>query len=331
MNFIISYIFRKPDPKYKSIEGLFNHLEEIIGLRVKTKKIILKFAGGSLSTIWNNLRSFKKEKNEVYHITGDIHYMALVTGRNSVLTIHDVHSIIRGSFFRKIYLKLFWFWLPALIVKRITVISHFSKAELEKVIPFAKHKVRVVYNPVNERFNFSQYHFNQTKPRVLLLGTKPNKNLERVLKALNGISCEVVIIGKLTLIQKNLINTYDIECFSKFDLSLDEIIEEYKNCDMMCFASIYEGFGMPIIEAQAIGRPVITSNFGAMKEVAEDSALLVDPFCVEEIKNGILELIENKKLRNNMVDKGLSNVRRFKANEIAEDYIEVYQEINNRA
>ena len=75
------------------------------------------------------------------------------------------------------------------------------------------------------------------------------------------------------------------------NLSQEAIIQQYIDCDMLSFVSTYEGFGMPIIEAQAIGRPVITSNIGAMKEVALDTACLVDPYDVESIKNGIQKLI----------------------------------------
>jgi len=66
-----------------------------------------------------------------------------------------------------------------------------------------------------------------------------------------------------------------------------ELVEAYRRCDMVVFASLYEGFGLPILEAQAMGRPVITSNFGAMREAAGDGALLVDPYSVESIRDAV--------------------------------------------
>ena len=113
----------------------------------------------------------------------------------------------REAIFLILNRKLFWFWLPALFVKRITVISNFTKLELEKVVPFAKHKIRVVPNPVNDCYEFSDYNFNTAKPRILLLGTKQNKNLERVIKALDDISCEIVLVGQLTDDQNKFLNT----------------------------------------------------------------------------------------------------------------------------
>lgn len=325
----VTYIFRKPDPKFKSIEGLFHNLSKRIGLHLNTSILQLKFSGGSLKSIWSNLKSFKRNNNEIYHITGDVQYMALVTGKKSVLTVHDVKSIVKGSFIKRIYMKLFWFWLPAIFVNRITVISEFTKKELEKIIPFFKNKIRVVHNPVDEVFQFTEYHFNKAKPRILLLGTKPNKNLIRILESLQGIHCDVILIGQPTDHQLQLIDKLELDVTPKFDLTQNQVVTEYQACDLVCFASIYEGFGMPIVEAQAVGRPVLTSNLGAMKEVALDSAYLVDPYDIASIKTGIKNLIEDDSLRKSLIMKGSQNVKRFSVEAIANDYMEIYREISS--
>ncbi|RCW90250.1 glycosyltransferase family 4 protein [Winogradskyella arenosi] len=324
----ISFIFRKRDPKYNSIEGVFENLSQNIGLKYLISISNLNFSGGSPKVLWLNLRFFNKEANNIYHVTGDVQYMGIVTGRNSILTIHDVNSIVKGSFIKQMYLKLFWFWLPALFVGRITVISEFTKKELVKIIPFAKDKIRVVYNPVNPLFEFREYHFNQSKPKILLLGTKPNKNLCRVLESLKDIPCEVVLIGYPTKDQKDLAAKFNIEITYKFNLDIQDVIAEYKACHLLCFVSTYEGFGMPIIEAQAIGRPVITSNLGAMKEVAAQTALLVNPYSIDEIRGGIIKIIEDENLRRTLIQKGLRNVERFSIETVAKHYMDVYQEVS---
>lgn len=324
----ITYVLRKPDPKFKSIEGLFDNLSKRIGSQLKTSFITLKYSGGSLKSMWFNLKTFNRSKNTIYHITGDVHYMAMVTGSKSVLTIHDVKSIVKGSFLKRIFMKLFWFWLPALFVKRITVISEFTKMEVEKILPFVKKKIRVIHNPVDEIFEFETYHFNNEKPRILLLGTKDNKNLVRIFESLKGINCDILVIGQPTDEQLNLIQNLQLNVTFKFNLTQKEVVAEYIACDLLCFASIYEGFGMPIIEAQAVGRPVLTSNLGAMKEVAIDSAYLVDPYDVNSIRTGIINLIEDEALRNSIIQKGQKNVQRFSVEVIAKKYMEIYNEIS---
>jgi glycosyltransferase involved in cell wall biosynthesis len=331
LDFSVIYIFRKRLPNYFSIEGVFQSIISEVSKKLKIEVAELKLSGASPSILLRNIFSYSETNSKIKHITGDVHYMALISGRNTVLTIHDLGSAIQGNILKRFYIKLFWFWLPALFVKRITVISHFSKGELERVIPFAKRKIQVVYNPVNDCFSFSARKFNKAKPKILLFSTKPNKNLERVLMALSGLSCEVLLIGKPTADQLNLIAQLNVNVTVRSNLTLDEVVEAYKASDLLCFASTYEGFGMPIIEAQKVGRPVLSSNLGAMKEVAGDSALLVDPFDVDAIRAGLLELIENSNLRQQLIEKGLKNVERFDAERIAYDYMAIYKELSSTA
>jgi glycosyltransferase involved in cell wall biosynthesis len=96
---------------------------------------------------------------------------------------------------------------------------------------------------------------------------------------------------------------------------------------MVVFASLYEGFGLPILEAQAMGRPVITSNFGAMREAAGDGALLVDPHSVDEIRAAIMRIMNEPGLREELVCKGRENAEKFRADPIALKYAEIYRAV----
>ena len=106
-----------------------------------------------------------------------------------------------------------------------------------------------------------------------------------------------------------------------------ELVAAYQRCDMVVFASLYEGFGLPILEAQAMGRPVITSNFGAMREAAGDGALLVDPYSVEEIRAAIMRIKNEPGLREELVRKGRENAEKFRADAIALKYAEIYRAV----
>ena len=136
---------------------------------------------------------------------------------------------------------------------------------------------------------------------------------------------KLIVVGKMTEAQKALAEQYNLEVENLVHVPYADILTAYKRCDLLCFPSYYEGFGLPIIEAQATGRPVITSNFGAMQEVAGEGGLLVDPYSIEDIQNAIRELLEDNELRNQMVKKGLRNVERFKADVVAGKYGEVYK------
>lgn len=323
----IVFFFRKKMPQFHSIEGVFEGVIKELGKVAQTLRLEVPFDGAGPRSIVRNLRFSHKHKGKINHITGHVNYLAFVTGRKTVLTIHDIGSAFYGNAVHRLMIKTFWFWIPALFVKRITVISEFTKGELSALIPFAKHKIRVVHNPVSPIIKEKPKIFSSDKPLILLIGTKPNKNLARTLEALHGIPCTLLIIGQLTEPQRNLLTVYDLEYQNKFAIPYDEVLASYEKCDLLCFASTYEGFGMPIIEAQATGRPVITSNIGVMPEVAGDGACFVNPMDIQSIREGVLKIINEKPYREDLVTKGLENVKRFQVEKIAQEYLAVYREL----
>ena len=101
----------------------------------------------------------------------------------------------------------------------------------------------------------------------------------------------------------------------------------YQSSNLVTSVSTYEGFGLPILEANAVGRPVITSNIASMPEVGGEAVYYVDPHNVDDIRKGILELIQNADLRDCLIKKGLENIKRFKPEVIAAQYCELYENI----
>jgi glycosyltransferase involved in cell wall biosynthesis len=322
----VNIFFRSRQEQTHSIEELFLGLIPFLSKEADVVTTEVPRFGANPKVIIQNLKFAFANRGQINHVTGDIHYLVLVL-RNSILTIHDVRSALKGPVYKRLYIKIFWFWLPALIVKRITVISHFTKSELEQIIPFAKHKIRVIQNPLQPLLKSTPYTFNTEIPRLLFIGTKPNKNLERSLEAIKELSVKVTIIGKLSYSQLHLLKQLRIDYVNKFNLSYQEIKTSYEKCDLVCFASTYEGFGMPIIEAQAIGRPVITSNIGAMAEVSKDSVCYVNPYEVASIKKGILEVCQNEGYRKKLINSGFENIKRFQPDQIAKQYTDLYKEI----
>ena len=187
----------------------------------------------------------------------------------------------------------------------------------------------MVHIPVVGLFKYYPKEFNNKKPVILQIGTGSHKNVDRLIKALKGISCHLSVIGVLSDEQKRLLNDGKIGYSNAINISNEAIIKKYQEADILSFVSTYEGFGMPIVEAQIVGRPVITSNLSSMPEVAGFAALLVDPYNVEAIRKGILKIILDHKYRNNLIEKGRENAKRFSADTLAQQYVEIYREMAN--
>ncbi len=327
----ITYFFRKQRPEYNSIEELFGGIIKRMEEKEEVDQVHVPLSGAKPWVLFKNVKFAKKHHGEINHITGDIQYIGIVLNDRTVLTIHDVYSVITGNWFKRWYLRYFWFYLPAKRVKLITTISEYSKNELVKVIPFASHKIKVVHNPYRLELLEKKRQWKGLKfelpATVLIVGTKKNKNLQRIIPALKDLNVKVRILGRLNAVIEDLLNENEIDYTNYFNLSYDEVIDLYLNSHILCFPSLYEGFGMPIIEAQALGIPVITSNLGAMKEVADGSACLVNPHDVNDIRDAVIRVMNNGNYRDFLIEQGYENIKRFDPEEIANQYLELYREI----
>ena len=156
---------------------------------------------------------------------------------------------------------------------------------------FPEDRIRIIHDPIKPIFRFVQKSNLGAQPRILMLGTGKHKNLNGLIEAAKGANFHLDIVGWPSDDEIAKLKEYKISYQVYNRLTNQEVYERYIACDVLFFASFYEGFGMPIVEAQAVGRPVVTSNFGAMKEVAKDSALLVNPESALEIRDAIDKLV----------------------------------------
>jgi glycosyltransferase involved in cell wall biosynthesis len=187
-------------------------------------------------------------------------------------------------------------------------------------------RIEIIENCHSELIKPVARPFNTGCPVILHLGTQPHKNVPRLIEALRGVKCQLVLIGELdTTLRKKLIEC-DIDYVSRVNLTHEEICRQYSDCDIVSFVSLAEGFGMPIIEAQANGRPLITSNLSPMREVADCGACLVDPLDVSQIRDGILKIIADANYRDQLVKRGLLNVARYSPATISDQYLDLYRQ-----
>ena len=313
-----------------SIYKVFKTIEN--NLKSQGQELEEYFMPSPFSIPWdiirNSIFTFKHRNTKgINHISGHIHDVILgLIGCKTVLTIHDLVFIdnVRNPI-KRFYKWLFWLYIPIKLANTVTCISNETK---RKVLEHIKtDKITVIYNPIDPTFKYVPKTFSKECPIILHIGTFWNKNLERTIQALEGINCHLRIIGEIDNHILQLLQEKNIKFSNAKNLSDEEIRQEYINCDIVNFPSIYEGFGMPVIEGQQTGRIVITSAIEPIKEIAGEAVIFVNPTNIQSIHNAYIKAIEDDKLRNEIIQKGLKNAQRFQVKDIAKQYLELYQSL----
>jgi glycosyltransferase involved in cell wall biosynthesis len=314
---------------FVSIEKVFEQIAKHLDSENYESSFIKVKFGNDFSGVLKNLLFFRTPKADIYHITGHIHYLSLIFPRKStVLTIHDLGFLHIRSGLRRLILKKLFLDVPVKKLKYITAISEATKNEIISNTNCPPEKIRVIENPIQENYFSSQKkEFNRECPVILQVGTLPNKNVPNLIKALKGVSCRLRLVGKLDEDIISALKENQIEYENVFDLDDAGMKKEYGNADIVAFCSTYEGFGLPIIEAQAMQKPVLTSNISPMKEVSGNAAFLADPADVSNIREGILKIINDCEFREKIIQKGLENIKRFEPKLIAGQYEKLYEEV----
>ena len=327
----VTYLFRSPGTGH-SIGELFGSIQHHVDRQsgIRASRIQLPYISRGLRSVWKNLQFLKTLTADVFHITGDIHYAALaLPASRTVLTIHDCITLQanRKRPFRYALFWLLWYYLPIRRAAIVTAVSEKTRQELIHFVGQVAQKVVVVPNGYDPDFVYHPAQFQKDRPLLLQLGTAPHKNLSRLITAIEGIACSLIIIGPLTDELILTLQQHKIAYQNYVNLSHAEVVQWYATCDIVTFMSTYEGFGMPILEANATGRVIITSDIAPMRDVASEAAHLIDPTNISAIRQGILQLIDDDIYRHRLITAGLENARQYSLTKATAGYVRLYQQI----
>lgn len=261
-----------------------------------------------------------------------------------LVTIHDVFHLampnLAGGIHKRLYANLM-FSIVKQKASHIICVSEFSKSELVRLTGVSPDKVSVIYNGVsNDWFQIQRNKRPYKKPYLLFVGNvKPHKNLGRLLQAFallkDEIPHDLVIVGA-----KDGFITGD-EAVKRYATTLgtrvffsgyvdDALLKQYfVHADCFVFPSLYEGFGLPPLEAMACGCPTIVSNAASLPEVCGDAALYCNPYNVNDICSKIHLLLKTPFLRETLIRKGFERAKQFNWDDSAAQTLTIIQNLLN--
>ena len=233
--------------------------------------------------------------------------------------------------------------------KAVITISKSSKNDIIKLYGIPENRVFIAYPGVKPVVDLIphvypmselQARYQINKRYILFVGTiQPRKNIERLIKAYSKLiedknyhDIQLVIVGKKGWLYESIINTPESLGIKDKVLFLDFVPDEdlpllYKGAICFVLPSLYEGFGLPILEAMKYGCPVITSNVSSMPEAGGDAALYVDPLDVDDITDKLKKIAGNQKLRGEMIEKGIKQASKFSWEKTAKETLAVLEEV----
>ena len=269
----------------------------------------------------------------------------------SVVTIHDCIHLMFPQYLPSrlahVYAKGSM-WSATRKADRILTVSEASKRDILRLFNVRPEKVVVVYNAIDERFlapanaermDLVRQRYQLDDPFVLYVGNiKPHKNIERLIDAFGRArhqgpdNLKLVIIGdeisKYPALRQS-VHKHKLDKHVRFlgFQPQETLAAFYRLARAFVFPSLYEGFGLPALEAMACGAPVVTSNVSSLPEVAGGAALLVDPYDSEAIANGIVRAVTDDAMRADLIARGYERARSFSWTQSVRKIHDIYMEV----
>ncbi len=287
---------------------------------------------------------FKINNCTLYHSTNYV--LPYLFNFPSILTIHDLITLDYPELCQNSSVIYFKLLLSRSLrnAKKIIAVSHTVKDDILKHFNLPEDKIEVVWHGINSIFvktlnNEILKRYKLPDKYILFVGNiEPKKNLERLIRAFYLLKHKHLIPHKLVIVGKKGWKFKDVfMAIKKLELSNEIIFTNYvpekdlpaiySMSDLFVFPSLYEGFGIPPLEAMACEIPVLVSNRGALPETTGGNCLLVDPYDIFDIAHGMNCLLSNEKQRNQLIEKGKKWIGQFTWENTAYNTIKVYNEI----
>ncbi len=290
-----------------------------------------------------------RERIDLFHAP---HYvLPPLTPCRAVVTIHDCIHLMFPQYLpgrlAHAYART-QLWMAARRAERVLTVSETSKNDLLRCFNLPAEKIVVIYNAIDERFSVDppaeeaarvKERYQLKAPFALYVGNiKPHKNLERLIDAfarvrLMGLDqLKLIIIGdQISQYQglRRAVHQHKLHKHVRFFgfVPMETLSVLYRLASVFVFPSLYEGFGLPPLEAMASGTPVITSNVSSLPEVVGDAAILVDPYDPDSIAAAMREVLTDADLRASLREKGLAKVQEYSWELSAAQVRRVYDEV----
>jgi glycosyltransferase involved in cell wall biosynthesis len=266
---------------------------------------------------------------------------------NQIVTIHDIAPIDHPEWFNPRFAAWYQFLLPKLTkrIAHIITVSEFSKSRIMETLGVPEGRITVIHNGVDAHFksctskdySVARAALNIPCDKYILsvASQEPRKNIQNLLIAWERLIKEIpedvwlVIVGAgdTKLVFKNIsYRQIPPRVYFTGRIADSYLPLLYSSAITFTYLSVYEGFGLPPLEAMACGCPVIASNAASLPEVCGDAALYIDPFCTDSIADGILKLIKNVELRKSFIEKGFANAAKFSWFKTAQQHLKIFEE-----
>jgi glycosyltransferase involved in cell wall biosynthesis len=332
--------------------GTSRHLHELGPLPANFKQLYQPEGNSFLTNHWKVPALLRRNQVDIFHVPH--HEAPLFPGCKLVVTIHDCVHLLFPQEDESQFKKHKSYLRTKRIVERskhILAVSNSTKADLNHIFETPEWKVSVVHNALDERFVFNhsvderkqvleRYQLND--PFILYSGKiRPHKNIHRLIEAFAVLKSELaedehyknlklIIIGdelskhqylRLTVIRSGV--QQDVRFFGFVPYPILRVF--YQSAALFAFPSLYEGFGLPPLEAMANRTAVIASNSSSLPEVLDDAAVLVNPENVFDIARGMKSILLDDALRKKLIEKGIEQVKKFSWKIAAQKVIETYE------